>query len=112
MERERSFHCEIEKAKEKDEKGNLVTTIHCHGELVSETANSFKEKVKTLIPLGGHIVIDVGDVKYLDSAGLGALVGLKASALKQGLCILTLSNKTPRVVELLRLTHLTQLFKS
>ena len=104
------FHCELEKSK--DEHGNQVTTIKCHGDLVSVTASEFKELVKPLIPLGGRIVIDVSDVRHLDSAGLGALVGLKASAIKQGPCILELANMTPGVLELLRITHLTQMFSS
>jgi len=52
----------------------------------------------------------LADVKHLDSAGLGTLVGLKVSAIKQVLCILELANMTPGVVELLRITHLTQMF--
>jgi anti-anti-sigma factor len=112
MARDGSLRCELEKSKDKDENGNQVTTIKCHGELVSDTAGEMKEMVRSLIPLGGHIIIDLGDVKHLDSAGLGALVGLKASAIKQGPCILELTNMTPGVMELLRITHLTQMFSS
>jgi anti-anti-sigma factor len=107
-----SFHCEVEKAKEKDQHGNQVTAVNCHGRLVSETASAVKEAVKPLIPLGGRIVVDLGDVTQLDSSGLGALVGLKASAINQGLCILEFANMTPRVLELLRITRLTQMFSS
>src|SRR6202162_2781182 len=95
-----------------DENGNQVTTIKCHGDLVSDTAGEIKELVRTLIPLGGRIIIDLGDVKHLDSACLGALVGLKASAVKQGPCTLEFANMTPGVLELLRMTHLTQMFSS
>jgi anti-anti-sigma factor len=112
MIRDGSFRCEVEKSKDKDEKGNHITTVKCHGELVSDTSSQIKEAVKPLIPLGGRIVIDLGDVKHLDSSGLGSLVGLKASALNQGLCILEFSNMTPRILELLRITHLTQMFSS
>jgi hypothetical protein len=41
-------------------------------------------------------------VSYLDNSGLGTLVGLKASAMRQGFCIL----------ELMRITDLMQLFSS
>lgn len=112
MSQDRSFHCEVEKSKEKDERGNQVTAVRCHGRLVSETASAVKEVVKPLIPLGGRIVVDLGDVSQLDSSGLGALVGLKASAINQGYCILEFANMTPRVLELLRITHLTQMFSS
>jgi anti-anti-sigma factor len=109
---DRSFHCEVEKPKDKDEHGNQVTAVKCHGRLVSENVSAVKEVVKPLIPLGGRIVVDLGDVTQLDSSGLGVLVGLKASAINQGYCILEFANMTPRVLELLRLTHLTQMFSA
>jgi anti-anti-sigma factor len=112
MPRDRSFHCEVEKSENKDEHGNTLTTVKCHGELVSDSASTLKDQVRPLIPLGGRIVIDLGDVKYLDSSGLGALIGLKVSAINQGLCILEFTNMTSRIMELLRLTHLTQMFSS
>jgi anti-anti-sigma factor len=112
MARDALFHCELEKSKDKDEHGNQVTAIKCHGDLVSITASELKELVRPLIPLGGRIVIDVSDVRHLDSAGLGALVGLKVSAINQGLCIFELTNMTPGVLELLRITHLTKMFSS
>lgn len=100
-----SFRCEIEKAPD-DSQGNKVTVVKCRGRLVFVTAGQMKDAVRPLIPLGGRIVIDLSDLEYLDSTGLGTLVGLKASALKQGLCILELANMTPRVLELLRVTNL------
>jgi anti-anti-sigma factor len=106
-----SFHHKVDSPKD-DQGVNLVTTIKCPGRLVSENAGEIKELVKPLIPLGGRIVIDLSDLNYLDSTGLGALVGLKASAIKQGLCIMEFVNMTPRVLELVRLTGLTQLFSS
>jgi anti-anti-sigma factor len=106
-----SFRYEIEKPGD-DQHGNKVTNIKCHGRLVSDNAGEMKELVKPFIPLGGRIVIDLSDVNYLDSSGLGALVGLKASAIKQGLCILEFVNMTPRIMELLRLTHVEKIFSS
>ncbi len=100
---------EIEKL-EADQHGNKVTAIKCHGRLVAENASGIRDAVKPLIPLGGRIVIDLGDVSYLDSAGLGALLGLKVSAVKQGYCVLELANVTPRILELLRVTKLLDLF--
>jgi anti-anti-sigma factor len=108
----RWFHCEVEKSNDKDERGNQVTIVKCHGRLVSDTTGEVKDVVRPLILLGGRIVVDLGDLGYLDSAGLGALVGLKVSAIKQGYCVLELANMTPRVLELLRITHLTQMFSS
>jgi anti-sigma B factor antagonist len=106
-----SFQYEVEKS-EDDQYGNKVTTIKCHGRLVAENAREMSELVKPLIPLGGRIVIDLGDLNYLDSSGLGALVGLKVSAINQGFCRVELVNLTPRVLELLRITNLMQVFSS
>jgi len=106
-----SFHCEVENSAN-DQQGNKVTTIKCHGKLVSENAGEIKEVVKPLIPLGGRIVIDLGDLDFLDSSGLGALIGLKVSAISQGFCILQLANMRPRILELLRLTGLEKILSS
>ena len=105
-----SLQYEIEKSK--DELNNDVTTVKCHGRIVSDTAAPLKEAVKGLIPGGGRILIDLTDVEHVDSSGLGTLVGLKASALNAGYCRLELVNLTPRVADLLKLTKLTQLFAS
>lgn len=107
-----SFRYEVEKSPDVDQRGNKVTTIKCHGRLISENANEIKELVKPLIPLGGRIVIDLGDLTFLDSSGLGALVGLKVTAVKQGLVKLEFANMTPRVLELLRISNLIQTFSS
>jgi anti-sigma B factor antagonist len=103
---------QFEITKSKDELNNNVTTVKCHGRIVSETAAPLKEAVKALIPEGGRILIDLTDVEHVDSSGLGTLVGLKASALNAGYCRLELVNLTPRVADLLKLTKLTQLFAS
>ena len=107
---ENAFHCEVDNSA--DEKGHKLVTVHCHGRLVNQTAGELRETVKPLIPQGGTIVIDLTDVNFMDSMGLGTLVGLKVSAINEGYCTLTLVNLTPRIQELLRLTHLTSLFSS
>ena len=45
MGRDGSFRCELEKSKNEDENRNQVTTIKCHGELVSNTVAEIKEVV-------------------------------------------------------------------
>src|SRR5215469_322916 len=107
-----SLQCDVVHLNEKDEQGNRVTTVTCHGRIVSDTAPQIKDVIKPLIAEGGRIVVDLGDVSHLDSSGLGALVGLKASAIRPGFCILAFANLTARILELLRITNLTQLFSS
>jgi len=87
-------------------------TVTCHGRLVAGTSDKVKEAVKPLIEEGGNIVVDLTDVAYVDSMGLGALVGLKVSAIGKGYCRLEFVNLSKRVQELLRLTNLTELFSS
>jgi anti-anti-sigma factor len=111
MSLEPAFRYEIAKSRN-EELGVDVTTIHCHGRLTNDNASQIKEVVKPMIGHGGHIVIDLGDLNYLDSSGLGALVGLKVSALNAGLCRLELANLSPRIKELLSLANLTKLFAS
>jgi anti-anti-sigma factor len=112
MSPESSFHFDVVESRN-EALGVDVTTFLCHGRLTSESASKIKEAVKPLLGEGGrHIIIDLGDVNYLDSSGLGALVGLKVSALNKGLCRLELANLTPRVKELLSLANLTKLFAS
>jgi len=103
------FHADVEKAGT-DEKGNKVTTVRCHGRIVSDTSGALKGLVKPLIGEGGRIVLDLGDVSQLDSSGLGALVALKATAVNHGYCILEFENLTPRILELVKITNLTAMF--
>jgi anti-anti-sigma factor len=58
----------------------------------------------------GRIIVDLADLDYLDSSGLGALVGLKVSAIHQGKCRLELDNLSARIRELLSMTNLMQVF--
>lgn len=93
-----SFTCEVEKSANKDEFGNNVIRVKCDSKLVAETAAEMKS------------VVHLGDVSYLDSSGLGTLVGLKSSAIRQGFCILEFANLAPRILELLRITNLMKMF--
>jgi len=103
-----SFQATLEHSQ--DETGWKTVTIHCHGRLISEDTPLLRELVQPLIAEGGHIILDFGELDYLDSSGLGALVGLKVSSINKGLCKLDLLNLTPRVKKLLSITNLTQLF--
>ena len=106
-----AFTCEVEKAAN-DQYGNMVTTVKCHGKITSETAWELREAVKPLLTLGGRIIINLRYVNYLDSTGLGVLVALKFTAIKQGYCILEFANMTPRILEVLRISNLIQFLPS
>lgn len=112
MAKDEAFSCEVGQSADRDEYGNRVTTVTCHGRVISDTSIKLKDAVRPLMDSGGRIIVDLGDVSNLDSSGLGTLVGLKASAINHGLCTVEFRNMTPRVLELLRITKLTQLFSS
>lgn len=105
-----AFHYEVEETK--DSNDFTVTVIKCHGRLTTDSKEQIRKVVQPLILRGGRIALDFADLQYLDSSGLGAIVGLKVSAINRGLCVLELRNLTPRVKELLTLSNLLQLFSS
>ena len=86
-----------------------TTTIKGHGRLVGETAPELKQLVKPMIPKCRRIILDLSDVNFVDSSGLGTLVGLKISAAAAAYCSLEFVNLSPRVKELFHLTKLNEL---
>ena len=105
-----AFHYQSEETK--DDNDFTVTVIKCQGRLISQNADEIRKVVQPLIQRGGRIALDFADLQYMDSSGLGAIVGLKVSAINRGLCVLELRNLTPRVKQLLTITNLLQLFSS
>lgn len=86
-----------------------VTIVRCRGRLVSGQANILYSKVRPMIPGAKRIVLDLSEVTYMDSLGLGTLVGLYTSAKASG-CELQLLNLGKRIRELLALTNLLSVF--
>jgi anti-sigma B factor antagonist len=84
--------------------------VSCSGDLTYESAASFKAHVKPLLSECSSVLLDFADVAYVDSSGLGALVGIYATAKGAGR-ELRLRNVQPRVHELLKLTHLLAIFR-
>jgi anti-anti-sigma factor len=104
------FNCEIEETR--DENSFKLTVVKCRGRLIGKNTTEIREVVQPLMVRGSRIVLDFADLEYLDSSGLGAIVGLKVSAMNRGRCVLELKNLTPRVRELLTITNLLQLFSA
>ncbi|HEV2348888.1 MAG TPA: STAS domain-containing protein [Terriglobia bacterium] len=83
--------------------------VKCSGHLTFDVSADFKTQLRALIPNAKKIVLDLTDLAYMDSAGLGAVVSVYVSAKKSG-CELQLINLSKRVRELLGITHLLTTF--
>ncbi len=90
---------------------NGVTVIEIEGRIVlGEESNSFREKVKSLLAAGKKkIVLNLANVSYIDSAGLGTLVATFHSARSQG-ATLKLANLGQKFKEVLQVTKLMTVF--
>ncbi len=73
-------------------------------------ATAFKDRMREAMPkVGPHVVLDLEKVGFMDSSGLGAVIAV-LKALPEGYQ-LELSNLTPNVERVFRLTHMDSIFK-
>jgi anti-sigma B factor antagonist len=76
---------------------------HNSGELKEQILKSLQEGAR-------HVVVDLDDVKFIDSSGLGALLsGYKNANQRSG--TLVLSGLQPRVLSMFELTRLNRVFE-
>jgi len=88
-----------------------ATIVDCHGRIVfGDESIALREFVKEQLKTNNQIVINLAEVNYIDSGGLGTLVGLYTSARSAG-GIIKLANLTNRVGELLQVTKLLTVFE-
>ena len=90
--------------------GNLV--IGCSGRIVfGDESSLLREDVKKALADGAkRIVLNLGEVNYIDSGGLGTLVALHTTAHNAGAAI-KLANLTKRVDDVLQVTKLLTVFE-
>jgi anti-sigma B factor antagonist len=89
-----------------------VIVLECVGRLVfGDEAAAFRQRIKNILMGTRKIVVNLNGVEYVDSGGLGTLVGTLASTRHQQGEI-KLVRPTKRVADLLRRTRLDQVFKS
>jgi anti-sigma B factor antagonist len=89
-----------------------VIILHCTGRLVfgDETA-AFRERIRNTLLGTAQIVVNLSGIEYVDSGGLGTLVGMLAST-RNRRGEIKLVCPTQRVVDLLIRTRLDTVFKS
>jgi anti-sigma B factor antagonist len=88
-----------------------ITIVDITGNLVAQSGDvALKDKVRSLIQQGRkRIVIDLGNVPYMDSSGLGELVHVYATTKNAG-GTLKLLRVTKRLKDLLTITKLLTVF--
>jgi len=89
-----------------------ILAVEANGRIVfGEESSLLREEVKRSIADGQkRIVLNLSEVTYIDSGGLGTLVGLHTSAHNAGGSI-KLANLTKRVGDLLQVTKLLTVFE-
>ncbi len=91
---------------------NGVTVVAMDGRIVlGEESNSLREKVKSLLADGKKkIVLNMNNVTFIDSAGLGTLVATHHSAKSQG-ANMKLCHLGTKFQEVLQVTKLFTVFE-
>ncbi len=89
-----------------------VTVIDAVGRItLGEGASSFRDTIRELVSKGEKkIVLNLGDVTYIDSSGIGELVSAFTTVTNQG-GQLKLLNLTKRIQDLLQITKLYTVFE-
>ena len=88
-----------------------VAVVYLSGAILfGEESASLRSLVRDLLSQSNQVVLDLKDVSYIDSGGLGTLVALYTTARNLGASI-KLARLTPRVGDLLQVTKLLTVFE-
>src|SRR2546429_9206506 len=88
-----------------------VTIVSCHGRIMfGEEATELRETLKRLLSSTRQIVLNLSGVTYIDSGGLGTLVGVYSSA-RFGGADVKLNGLRPRLRDGLQVTKLVTAFE-
>jgi anti-sigma B factor antagonist len=88
-----------------------VTILDLSGKLtVTDGGGQLKERVTSLISEGHkNIILNLANLSYMDSTGLGEMVACHSTAAKNG-AVVKLANTTNRMKDLLMITKLVTVF--
>jgi anti-sigma B factor antagonist len=94
---------------EGDATGSFIR-VRCSGKLVGSSTGILQAEVRGLLPGSKRIVLDLTDLGYMDSSGLGTIIGLYVSAKTAG-TRLEVINLSQRVRHLFSITNVLSLFE-
>jgi anti-sigma B factor antagonist len=94
-----------------ERKVGTITIVDVSGKMVAtDNPGRLKDKISSLIFQGEkQIIINLGQVNYVDSSGLGEIVACHSAAVKAGAEI-KVSNAANRIKDLLVMTRLYTVF--
>ncbi len=93
-----------------DDAAGSFTRVRCTGKLVTNSTGILQAEVRSLLPGAKRIVLDLTDLGYMDSSGLGSIIGLYVSVKSAG-GRLELINLSARVRQLFSITNVLSLFE-
>jgi len=90
---------------------NGVAIVSCHGRVMfGEEATALRDSLKEALGSTQRMVLNLSGVTYIDSGGLGTLVGVFSSARKAGADI-KLTGLGQRLHDVLQITKLATVFE-
>ncbi|MEO5740770.1 MAG: STAS domain-containing protein [Vicinamibacterales bacterium] len=96
-----------------ERESGAVTVLDLSGKItMGEDGNVLKDKLQSLLHQGKkRILFNLGQVSYVDSAGLGAIVSAYTTVTREG-GSLKLANVTKKLQDLLSITKLLTVFET
>ena len=88
-----------------------ILVVDCSGRILfGEESSLLRDTVRKAVPENNRIVLNLGEVNYIDSGGLGTLMELRTTAQNKGGTI-KLTSLTKHVSDLLQITKLLTVFE-
>ena len=92
------------------QKKESETTVRATGRITSATSATLENTLRDLVSDNKRVVLDLTNVDYIDSSGLGALVSVYMHA-RRANCDLEIANPKQRVKDLFSRSGLGSVFK-
>jgi anti-sigma B factor antagonist len=90
---------------------NGISVVTCYGRIVlGEEAAGLRETLKKVLASSRQVVLNLAGVDYIDSSGLGTLVGVYSSA-RAGGADIKLTGVGQRLRDVLQITKLVTVFE-
>ena len=93
------------------EKNADEVAVYASGRITSATSSLLQATIRGLIPEAKLIVLDLTNVNYIDSSGIGAMVAVYLAASRVQ-CELKVVNAQPRIRDLFEITKLSAVFEN